>query len=85
MFFISVLKQQILDDGLQTIFCEVKAMFNDRHITKALDDLNDLEVLMLDHILLLKSKPVMPPGLFDINYLYVRKRWKQMQYMAEVS
>ena len=81
----SVLKQQTLDDeGLQTIFCEVEAILNDRPITKASDDPNDLEALTPNHILLLKSKPVMPPGLFDRNDLYVRKRWKQIQYMAEL-
>ncbi|XP_041932487.1 uncharacterized protein LOC121695553 [Alosa sapidissima] len=81
----SVLKQQTLDDeGLQTIFCEVEAILNDRPITKASDDSNDLETLTPNHILLLKSKPIMPPGLFNRNDLYVRKRWKQIQYMAEL-
>lgn len=37
-----------------------------------------------NHILLLKGKPIMPPGLSDRNDLYVRKRWKQIQYMAEL-
>lgn len=65
------------------MFCEVEAILNDRPITKASYDANDLEVLTLNHILFLKSKPVMPPGLFDRNYLYVSKRWKQVQYMVQ--
>lgn len=81
----SVLKQQTLDDeALQTVFCEVEAILNDRPITRASDDSNDLEALTPNHILLLKGKPIMPPGLFDRNDLYVRKRWKQIQYMAEL-
>lgn len=81
----SVLKQQTLDDeALHTIFCEVEAILNDRPITRASDDSNDLEALTPNHILLLKGKPIMPPGLFDRNDLYVRKRWKQIQYMAEL-
>lgn len=52
----SVLKQQTLDDeGLLTMFCEVEAILNDRPITKASDDANDLEALTPNHILLLKA------------------------------
>ncbi|XP_053274096.1 uncharacterized protein LOC128436341 [Pleuronectes platessa] len=81
----SVLKQQILDDeGLQTVFCEAEAILNDRPITKVSDDPDDLEALTPNHILMLKGKPIMPPGLFDRNDLYIRKRWKQIQYMAEL-
>ncbi|XP_059184653.1 uncharacterized protein LOC131967729 [Centropristis striata] len=81
----SVVKQQTLDDeGLQTLFCEVEAILNDRPITKVSDDAGDLEALTPNHILMLKGKPIMPPGLFDHSDLYVRKRWKQIQYMAEI-
>lgn len=82
---ILVLKEQVLDDEcLQTIFCEVEAMLNNRPITKVSDDSNDLEALTPNHLLLLKNKPVLPPGLFNQKDLYVRKRWKQVQYMAEL-
>ena len=81
----SVLQQQTLDDeGLQTIFCEVEAILNDRPITRVSDDPDDLEALTPNHILSLKGKPIMPPGLFDRDDLYIRKRWKQIQYMAEL-
>lgn len=81
----SVLKQQIMDDeGLHTVFCEAEAILNDRPITKASDDPDDLEALTPNHILTLKGKPVMPPGLFDHSDLYIRKRWRQTQYMAEL-
>nr|XP_057933833.1 uncharacterized protein LOC131132323 [Doryrhamphus excisus] len=73
--FTSVLQQQSLDDeGLQTIFCEVEAILNSRPITKVSDDPDDLEALTPNHILTLKGKPIMPPGLFDSNDLYLRKR-----------
>ncbi|XP_035985471.1 uncharacterized protein LOC118558973 isoform X4 [Fundulus heteroclitus] len=82
---VSVLKEQVLDDeGLQTVFCEVEAILNDRPITKVSDDSNDLEALTPNHLLLMKNKPVLPPGLFNQKDLYVRKRWKQVQYMAEL-
>ena len=53
----SILHQQHLDDeGLQTLLCEVEAILNDRPITKASEDPNDLEPLTPNHILLLKGK-----------------------------
>jgi len=48
------------------------------------DDPNDLEALTPNHILMLKRKPVMPPGLFQKQDLYLRRRRKQAQYMAEL-
>ena len=81
----SVLQQQTLDDeGLQTILCEVEAILNNRRITRVSDDPDDLEALTPNHILILKGKPIMLPGLFDKDDLYIRKRWKQIQYMAEL-
>ncbi len=44
--------------------CEVEAIMNDRLITTVTSDPNDLEPLTPNHLLLLKSNPVMPPGLF---------------------
>lgn len=62
----SVLRQQLLDDdGLHTATCEAEAILNDRPITKLSDDPNDLEPLAPNHILLMKGKPALPPGLFE--------------------
>ncbi len=81
----SVLNQQVLDDeGLYTILCEVEAIINDRPITKASDDPNDLEPLSPNHLLLMKKQPVMPPGVFVKEDCYSRRRWRQIQYMADL-
>lgn len=40
-----------------TVFCEAEAILNDRPITKASDDPDDLEALTPNHILTLKGKP----------------------------
>ena len=81
----SVLKEQVVDDeALQTLFCEVEAIINDRPITKSSDDANDLEALTPNHLLLLKREPLLPPGLFEKDDLYSRRRWKQVQYLAEL-
>lgn len=81
----SVVGQQTLDDeGLQTLMCEVEAILNDRPITTVSDDSNDLEALTPNHILLLKGKPILPPGLFKPSDVYIRRRWRQVQYIAEL-
>lgn len=81
----SVLRLQTLDnDGLYTAFCEVEAILNDRPITKLSDDPNDLEPLTPNHILLLKGKSAMPPGLFVKQDLYAKQRWRQVQYISDL-
>ncbi|KAK0144648.1 hypothetical protein N1851_016990 [Merluccius polli] len=80
----SVLHQQKLDDdGLHTLFCEVEAIFNDRPITKLSEDANDLEPLTHNHLLLLRGKPALPPGVFEHHDLYMRRRWRQVQYLSD--
>ncbi len=80
-----MLNQQVLDEeGLYTILCEVEAIMNDRPITKASDDPNDLEPLSPNHLLLMKKQPIMPPGVFVKEDCYSRRRWRQIQYMADL-
>lgn len=81
----SILKTQTLDEeGLATVFCEVEAIVNGRPITKASTDPQDLEALTPNHLLLLKSRPLLPPGLFEKEDVYARRRWKQVQYMSDL-
>ena len=81
----SVLKEQILDDdALHTILCEVEAIMNDRPITTVTNDPNDLEPLTPNHLLQLKTNPIMPPGLFKKEDQYPRRRWRQVQYLADL-
>ncbi|KAK0153450.1 hypothetical protein N1851_004864 [Merluccius polli] len=81
----SVLRQQTLDDdGFHTMLCEVEAILNDRPITKLSDDPNDLEPLTPNHLLLLKGKPALPPGVFEPHDQYVKRRWRQIQYLADL-
>ncbi|KAI2645305.1 Gag-Pol polyprotein [Labeo rohita] len=81
----SALQQQLLDDeSLPTILCEIEAILNDRPITKVSDDINDLEALTPNHILLLKGKPSLAPGLFQESDLYIRRQWRQVQYLSDL-
>ena len=81
----STLHQQTIDDeGLHTMFCEAEAILNSRPLSTVSSDPHDLEPLTPNHILLLKSQPILPPGTFLKSDLYARRRWKQVQYMADL-
>ncbi|XP_070578819.1 uncharacterized protein [Ptychodera flava] len=83
----SLLKEQPLrmsDEALRTLFCEVEAIINSRPITRLSEDPNDLEALTPNHLLMLKPKQALPPGLFQKNDNYVRRRWRQVQYLADI-
>ncbi|XP_013392383.1 uncharacterized protein LOC106160350 [Lingula anatina] len=80
----AVLKLQTLDvEGLMTFMTEVESILNGRPITTVSDDPNDLEPLTPNHLLLLRSVNNLPPGVFRKEDLYVRRRWRQVQYMAD--
>lgn len=81
----STLNLQSLDeDSLHTVFYEVEAILNSRPITKASADPNDFKALTPNHLLLLKASPSLPPGLFQSADLYSRRRWRQVQYIADL-
>lgn len=81
----SILKTQNLDEeGLHTVLCEVESIINSRPITKASPDPNDFEALTPNHLLLLKSKPSLPSRVFQKEDMYVRRRWRQVQYMSNL-
>lgn len=80
-----VLRQQKLDeDGLYTVFCEVEAILNNCPITKLSDDANGLEPLASNHLLLLKGKPALPMEVFEPHDQYVRRHWRQVQYLSDL-
>ncbi|XP_059907162.1 uncharacterized protein LOC132457130 [Gadus macrocephalus] len=82
---LSVIKQQILDDeSLTTVMCEVEAILNNRPLTTVSDDPNDLEPLTPNHLLLSKVQPLLPPGTFKQEDTYVRRRWRQVQYISDL-
>ncbi|XP_060768345.1 uncharacterized protein LOC132875531 [Neoarius graeffei] len=81
----STLRLQTLDDeGFHTVLCEIEAILKGRPITKASEDVNDLEALTPNHILLLKTKPILPPGLFQKDDLYLKRRWRQVQFLSDL-
>ena len=81
----AILRNQTIDDeGLLTLMCEVEAILNARPLTKVSDDPQDLNAITPNHLLLLRSGRSFPPGIFNGKDPYSRRRWKQVQYMADV-
>ena len=81
----SLLREQITDDeSLPTLMCEVESILNSRPISAVSSDPCDLEALTPNHLLLLKSEAPLPPGLFQHKDLLSRRRWRQVQYLADV-
>ena len=73
------------DEGLQTLICEVEAILNTRPITTVSSDPNDIEALTPNHLLTGKTKIVTPPpGCFQRHDLYMRRRWRRVQYAANL-
>ena len=81
----ALIKEQVLDEeSLSTLMCEVEAVVNGRPITKLSDDPRDLEPLTPNHLLLLRAGPAVPPGIFSKHDCYNKRRWSQVQYLADV-
>ena len=80
-----VLREQILDDeGLQTFMCEIESIVNGRPLTRVLDDPRDANALTPNHLLTLKSSESYPPGIFSKADSYCKRRWRQIQYLADL-
>ena len=81
----TLLREQLVDDeGLQTLFCEIESIINGRPLTKVSDDPKDANALTPNHLLLLKSNECFPPGIFVKSDGYSRRRWRQVQYLADL-
>jgi hypothetical protein len=80
-----ILKEQLLkDEALQTYMCLVERILNDRPLTKVSNDINDLSALTPNHLLLLKGNDCFPVGTFSRDDNYIRRWWRQAQYMADI-
>ncbi len=71
------------DEGLQTLFCEVEAILNNRPLTYVSDSAHDLQVLTPNHLIFLRGGEKLPCGTFDRSDNYPRRRWRQVQYLAD--
>lgn len=85
--FSSVLREcdRLDDDVCRTLFCEVEAIVNSRPLTTVSSDPNDMSPLSPSQILTMKSQVLVPPpGEFQRHDVYMRKRWRRVQYLANL-
>jgi hypothetical protein len=72
------------DESIHTLFCEVEAIMNSRPLTFVSNDVNDFDVLTPNHLLLMQHGSSSPCGLFDKADCYSRRRWRYIQYLADM-
>lgn len=75
---------KLTDENLCTLMCEVEAILNNRPLTSISNDPNDLDALTPNHLLLLNAGVTFPPGLFSKDDCYVKRRWRQVQYLVNL-
>ena len=81
----SVVRQQTLDDeSLTTFMCEVENIINSRPLTAVSNDVKDLQPLTPNMLLCLKEEQSLPPGTEDSFDVYSSKRWRRVQYLANL-
>jgi hypothetical protein len=72
------------DEALYTLFCEAESILNCRPITTNSNEPGDCEALTPNHLLLLRPGPKLPCGIFTKNDNYSKRRWRQVQFLADV-
>ena len=80
-FYKIVGSRTLQEPTLHTFACEVEAIMNNRPLLHVSSDVTDMEPLTPNHILLGRSQPVVPIGIFDQDAdAYT---WKKAQVLAD--
>ena len=78
--------RQLDDESFRTLMKEIQAIVNSRPL--ALNDMSSTDSpqpLTPNHLLTMKTKVLMPPpGVFLREDLYLRKRWRRVQHLANL-
>ena len=77
--------ERLNDECFRTLLCEVEAIVNSRQITFVSNDADNLQPLSRNNLLTMKSNIILPPpGNFQREDVYMRKRWRRVQYLANL-
>lgn len=73
------------DESLHTLMREVESIVNSRPLTAISNDVEDPLPLSPSQILTMKTSVVLPPpGQFQRNDVYKRRRWRRVQYLCNL-
>ena len=73
------------DESLRTLMCEVESIINSRPLTVTSSDCKDPVPLSPNRILTMKTSIVLPPpGKFQRNDVYMRRRWRRVQFLCNL-
>lgn len=73
------------DESSRTLLCDVEAIINSRPLTFASSDPEYLNPLSPSNLLTMKTSVILPPpGVFQRTDVYMRKRWRRVQYLANL-
>ncbi|XP_076045786.1 uncharacterized protein LOC143028029 [Oratosquilla oratoria] len=82
LFALVIKSPRMIDDVLQTLFCEGESIVNSRPLTKCSDDASDESPLTPNHLLLLQGNSPLSWGAFHDADHY-RKHWRHVQHLAK--
>ena len=77
-------QQPLTDDALLTLFSEAEHVVNSRPLTPITMDPEGEEPLTPNHQLMFRPTAQQAPGKFDCKNNFVRKRWRQIQYLSDL-
>ena len=75
---------RLSDEHLCTLFCEIESILNCRPLGEGYLSDDDFEAITPNHLLLLHAGATYPPGLFSVHDVYATRRWRQIQFLANV-
>ena len=73
------------EETFRTLMCEVETVINSRPLTTVSSDPKDLDPLTPSNVLTGKLSVILPPpGSFQREDIYLRRRWRKVQYLTDL-
>ena len=73
--------QTLTEEGLTTLMTEVEGILNSRPLVSLMLHDSEEKPLTYNHLVLMRGNPNLPPGTFDTNSCYTRRRWAQVRFL----